>query len=740
MPARQTKHRTRPRWCARAALVMALLTLTGCFGPSHRELADEAFVAQRYETAVKHYQAALANRSSLNEDPHFVAQFNRAKVLAHIDRAQRRVKIGDHLNAVDELDKALAIDPTHSGAALLRRQAATGAAELLYQQAINQADLGDKQQAAEAINRALSYQPAHLGALRARDALAGKPSVSPEAQQAFEQGLRQVDEKRWAQAIEGFDRAVAKDASLLNARLARHEAEQPIRAANGLFEQAVELEKQKRLDATIAKIEQAKSLRPHHTGYDQRLGALLKTRNEVERWLAEAVAAMHQSQWDQGLVLARRARGAFPYHPRLDEVERDLRTSAARHYTTSATTHHAAGRLDRADTDYRKALAYAPNHGPAKRGLANTATTRANAAEHNGRMGQALLWHTQALQQANDTNTHAAIARLRSAIQGNLAIGLSFDTTRAGANGTAWDLQTRVVRRLRSDAPSFVHIDPQPGRTLARLYIATVDAGVSQARVERTHRSTDKHAFRVEREALNPRIDDLKDGVYAANHALDELRDKREDLLRRLRRAEHWLREDPGNPAKQANIDRLHRHLRANRHDIVDANRHLRHVEHRLSCEPLYVTVRATEYWPYTIETYRKSVELTGRVIVRDTHTNRKLEAVSVRQGFSEEDKTLIGANPQIGLGDDPLAFTDDAEITRQLLDRAADETVGRVLNRTIRGEVTALRAEAKAQAAAGNHAGALESRVAAAVLLEHADAKAAATYLEGLRKVETGP
>ncbi len=732
-------HRPTARVLARLLLGLALITVAGCFGPNHRQLADEAFEANRYEVAVRHYQKALADRPRLLDDPTFAAQYNLAKVRAHTDRAQRRMNEGDYLNAVDELDKALVIDPTHPGAIRLRRLAAVGAADLLYKQALNQADLGDRQQAVTAIDRALSYQPGHLLALRARDALAGKGSAMPGAQHAYEQGRQHVEHKSWAQAVAQFDHAVKTDPSLLTARLARHEARKPIREADELFASASDLKKQKRLDAAITAIERAKAIRPHHTGYDAQHRALLADRNETERLLTQAVAAMSRSQWDQGLVMVKRARAVFPYHPRLDGVESDLRTRAAMQYTAGGDAHRQAGRLDQADDDYRKALAYAPKHGPASRGLADTATTRAVAAERQNRPGQALLWHTQAHRQINTPASAEAIARLRQTLEDRHAFGVQFSNAPAGANDTAWELQARVVRQLHNTAPSSVHIAPQPGRALGRVYTATVDAGISQQSVERINRTHGTHAYQVEQAVPNPRIGRIGHDIDCADRVLDKLVDKREDLLRRIRRAEQWKRQDPDNPAKQANIDRLQRELRANRRDIIEAERDLRRVEHALLREPRTVLALVDAYWPYKIDTYRQRVELTGRVTLRDAQTNRKLEAVSIRKGYSEEDKTLVGANPAIGLGEDPLEFTDHATIRSDLLDRAAGETAERLLRRAVEGEVAALRAQAKAQSAAGDHAGALESRVAAAVLLHHADARAAATYLDGLRRIEAG-
>lgn len=737
MPAGHASNPTRrklnkPRCGAHAAMALCLLAIGGCFGPNHRELADEAFAANRYDTAVRHYQEALADRPSLSDDPAFAAQFNRAKTLAHIDRAQRRIDDGDYLNAVDELDRALAIAPSDPVATRMRQRAAAGAADLLYRQAINQADLGDEPQATEAIRRALRYRPAHLGALRARDALAGKASTSPEAQQAFEQGRQLAREQRWAPAIEAYNRAIAQDGSLLTARFARHAARQPVEAADALYTEAVELQQHKRLDAAIAKAEQAKALRPHHTGYDTRYASLLTTRNHVERWLTEAVAARRKAQWDQGLVLTKRARANFPYHPRLDEVENDLRTSAAVHHTATADTHHKAGRLDRADDAYRRALAYASGHGPARAGLAETATRRANAAERQGQSGRALLWHVEAQRHVDASHTAGAIQRLRRDIEDAHAIGLSFTATRGG------DLESRLVRQLQQAAPGFVRVAPQPGQALTRLYTATVDAGVSTPRVERVRQTNHRHAYWVDREVHNPRVDELKAKVRHAHRALDKHEHRRNELISSLRDHEHRLRKNPGDPGLEANIAHLHNLLRANRHDLQKTGRHLRHAEHLLSCEPRYVVARVEEYWPYTIETYRKRVELTGQVTLREGQTNRKVDTVSVREGFSEEDRTLVGANPAVGLGEDPLVFTDDATIRRRLADRAAAGSAERVLGRTIKAEVAALRGQAKAQAAAGDHDGALESRAAAAVLLRRADAQAAASYLDGLRRVET--
>ncbi len=157
---------------------------------------------------------------------------------------------------------------------------------------------------------------------------------------------------------------------------------------------------------------------------------------------------------------------------------------------------------------------------------------------------------------------------------------------------------------------------------------------------------------------------------------------------------------------------------RVSRRDLARKAEEVSRLRQRLAAEPGFVRQSFPAEWSYVIEHYAK----TGRVIADVQITPRGGGAgrsVRVTKVLRSEDSMIRNPNPAIGLRADGLTLPSDETVHQSLLVAAGSEGSERMLAAMMHARRSALEARSKALAAAGQAAGALETAVDAALVIE---------------------
>ncbi len=715
-------------------LLIFTLSLVGCLGPSNRQLGEEAQATGRHEAAVVHYQRAIAKSPRLARDADFMRAFNLAKRDAHVTRARRAIDEQRWVVAYNEANSATALAPQYPPAIELRRTAAHGAADNFYAQAVRHADAGKLEDAAKAVTHALDYNPAHLRSLSARDALSGSGSPVAQAQSLYTQAVRLSAERRWTEAEAAFAQVINLDPTYFPARAQRHLAALKIKQADLLYEEARDLDKQKRLDLALEKLEAAKEIRPHHTGYDRAYESLLSRRTHAEQLMTQVTASIAAGRWDQGLATIEQVKTVFPHHPRLETITVELLGRAAIAHTQRGDRHYAAGKPDAARDAYNDALRYVPKHKPAHLGLAAIAHDAGRDAEAQRLWGHALLAYTEAFEHAADTASGEDLARARAMIVQDARFAVRF-TPAAYHSADSARAESALIQALQREAPPYLAAQPLPADATPRRYQAQLSATLNRPVVTRVASQNHEHLYDVESIVPNPEVDVLRKKIHISRSRLADLRHDHRAHVQKLHRLEHQHAAEPDNDRLAHRIRSVRRDLDSIDHKMKRESRRLHDLEHALSCEPLQITVVERVGWPYTVETHRKTIAGSLRLNLVDTASGRAVQPITIDKDITEDDKLTLNANPTIGLPHNPLRFTDDGTLYQQLEEACTQAAAERLIGRLTLAESKRLRTDADRLAAAGQHAEALELRVAAATLLRWTHPQAAQTYINDLRQ-----
>jgi tetratricopeptide (TPR) repeat protein len=165
-----------------------------------------------------------------------------------------------------------------------------------------------------------------------------------------------------------------------------------------------------------------------------------------------------------------------------------------------------------------------------------------------------------------------------------------------------------------------------------------------------------------------------------------------------------------------------------------DHGLHVSRLQIQLSRTPATVRQSYQASWPYKTHYYRKSGSLDARLTIRHQPDATQIATRKIDQSFSRNDTVIEQANSSIGLHPNALDLPSDSHIRRRLLDGAAHAAAAALLSTVMQDQQTRLEARIAAHLAASELDEVLEARVAAALLLEASNRKAAAKQLDQLR------
>ncbi len=155
---------------------------------------------------------------------------------------------------------------------------------------------------------------------------------------------------------------------------------------------------------------------------------------------------------------------------------------------------------------------------------------------------------------------------------------------------------------------------------------------------------------------------------------------------------------------------------------LNDAQHEVQHIQHRLARTPTVVRHPHDTYWSYTVQRHRKIGRVKVRLSLHDAAGKELVTPETIKGGVVHEDEAVDRPNPAIGLAEDPLTLPSDERMIEQVLDGAARNITLKLLQHVTQAHADALRDEARRLEQQGERAGAVEAKVAAALVLEGID------------------
>lgn len=703
-------------------LLAAALLLGGCAARNHLRSADSAAAAGDHRSALYHYERALSHDSDLRENEDFLRNLAAAQTrVAYEDAVALRAE-GHFEAAARKLRESLRSDPGFAPSVELLAIVNGEAAQQRYAKALASADRGALDAANEHLRVALDHDPmderivSALASLRVEALPQSTPGLAD-----YRRALTLAAERKWDQAAGAQRQAVGLNPNLLPARAELALAQSQLAESRRLSDSGAARIRESRISAAIPLFEDSLAVWPYNEPASELLAIARASRAQADEKFSDAVDAAEGSDWDAAIASADAGLVIDKAHAQLRELRPALSARAATDYTRQADAHAEADELQDARDDYLRALNYRRPYAPAQRGLAGV--YHAWGADHlqNGRPGAALL-------SFNQGQTHMATAEIAQgraaalrALRDNLGMtmALSVADTPAGSAVTANRLADALTTAAHRHERSGFTLRPNQPR-----FALTVEVESAFIDEQRTSAETRTHRYTVEELRPNPR--------YA--YLLDEIDDLRVEI-NRLERDYH-SHVGPNHGHHQHDPDTHEgRHLNDLNRRIQQRRYALDRLYADLRRTPQEVPVPVTRTTNYTVETYTKTGGLTVTATLVDTVTGDEVASFTEQGSSSHRDSAVPNPQPEIGIARDPLSLPDDSQVAAQITAAAARGVASQAVEAAVMYELDALRENARAQREAGEDAAALESEVAAAVLLDMVDTNASQRVLDKLRE-----
>jgi tetratricopeptide (TPR) repeat protein len=738
----------------RVAVLLLLAIVSAVGGCAAEELIKRGDTMLAMGNAIEAeaaYLGAQVEKPKLAEDAEFVAKLQQARSRAAY---QRGVQLGGNQrweDAIAEFEQSIRIGPEAVDAPRALAEARREAAKVRHRRALELADQGKLNEAIVELRRARELDPENLDVQDALNSVEGKKEGRlQKAQQFYEQAVALQGERRWQQADERLADAIGANANHLPSRVKRRQGKRQLVEARQRRAAGKQAMADRRLDTAIASYEQALDLWPF---FDEAQGELADAR--LQRRVAQehydrAVRLAAEQQWDEAVKAALASINVFPHARDAKALLTRSRREAALAHVRVGSAMLAEGKLEEAEAAFNRALGHQADMLAAKEGLAAADRVRGDEAVKKSLWGHALLWYTRANEHVAGHEFRMAIDNARARIAERIGFRLAVGTSGAdrAARPNSADLVAAITNRLANEKPPYVElVAALPG--VATDYIATVDLSRVDVAETRTDARNLSHRYTISRQVANPEIPRLQ------------------DRLETLRREHHRLRTDFRTrcPQCRGSGKRVHgqcrgtgrlagqicpdchgtgyrdcrychgsgrssnvteRDLRRKRDEIDD-------VRDELNRTPQMVIVETAAEWPYVVETYEKRGTMVAVLRVTDA-AGKIVHSDSVQGQSTSGDATIRGANPAIGLGDDPLQLPTDHAVRQTLLAATAKESAAQLVAAAVQQRIKAAQVRAEGLSAAGDDTQAVETYIDAALLAEPLDPKEAARVLTKLR------
>lgn len=701
-------------------LALAVLVLTGCAAQKHLRKADSAMDDGNMRAALHHYERALSHRESLLEDDDFLEKLGFAQSRVAYEDAAGLRREGHYEAAARELHGALGIDPGYTAAhellAIVNREAAAAR----YGLALASADRGHLDAARNHLVVAQQHDAVNedvamaLGSLRV-DAL---PATTAGLAQ-YREGLSLAGERRWDAAGGTYREAIGLNRNLLPARAALAESEAQLAESRRLSDSGAARIRESRISAAIPLLEQSIAVWPFNDPAQASLTQARAILAQADEQFAASVAAAEASDWDTAIAAADAGLVLDKAHARLRELRPQLSVRAATDYSQRAEAHIENGELEAARDAYLRALDYKHPHAPAQRGLAGVYHTWGSAHEQAGRPGAALLHYNRGQTYMATADIAQGRSRTLSAIRNTLGMSLSIEVqdTPRGLAVSADRLAGALSQSASRNLPTGFAIDA--GQPRFTVVAEVAEASIREQRVGSTNRT---HHYRVEELRPNAEYDRLVDCIHDLQREVDRLeRDYHSHVGPNHGHHHH----DPHTPEN--------RHLNDLVERIDRKQSEIRRVNNQLRRTPRQVLVPIPYTYRYTLETHAKTGTLVIETVLMDNATGEAVEAFTDEASAEHRDTTIPAARPSIGLRDDPLLFPEDGAIANDMAGDVARTATARAIEAAVIYELDRVRAAGAEQLEAGDTEDALETEVAAAVLVGMVDSGASARVIARL-------
>ncbi|MEM9414310.1 MAG: hypothetical protein AAGA29_02375 [Planctomycetota bacterium] len=711
------------RWKRSRGLAVLLLAFSllvaGCSSQRHLRRGDAAAEAGDMRSALHYYERALASRDSLADDDDFVAKLRVAQSRVAYEDASALRQRGHFEASARKLHESLDYDPSYGAAQELLRQVNAEAATQRYTLAIESADRGNLNAANEHLRIAQAHDAMN------EDVVAAMASLRLEVLPAntlglaqFESGLALAGERRWDAAAGVYRESIGLNRNMLPARAALAEATAQLAESRRLSDSGSARIRESRISAAIPLLENALAVWPFNEPAQASLTQARTVLAEADAKFSEAVTAGEASDWDAAIAAADAGLVLDKSHARLRELRPQLSVRAATDHTERGAAHADAGELEAARDAYLRALSYKHPHRPAQRGLASVYHTWGQAHERAGRVGAALLHYNRGQQYMATREIAEGRSRSFAGIYNGLGMTLAVavDDTPRGLAVSGDRMGRALAQRAERAAPVGLSLVNEQPRFVIETEVA--EARITQQCVSSRTRT---HTYCIDEPRTNPEYTRLVDCLHQYQNELDRLeRDYHRQVCH-----DHGHHHDAACHVCSS-LSRIARRIEDKQRQISRTTRQLRNT-------PATIMVPIEHHYRYTVETHAKTGSLTIESRLMDTATGEVVETFTDEASFEDTDTTIPNARPEIGLRRDGLSLPDDSTVAGSLAHDAAQRVTRRAIEAAVMYELDRVRAVGAQQLEDGELEAALETEVAAAVLLGMVDDGASANVLRRL-------
>ncbi|MEM6505417.1 MAG: hypothetical protein AAF711_08110 [Planctomycetota bacterium] len=695
-----------------------LILLTGCAGYRHNKAGDAAVETGDMRSAVYHYERALAKKDKYARDAEFLTKLAAARSRVAYDDAKKARAEGRYETALDHLRESIRQDPGFADPEALLPAVLKEAGQWRYTQAVAAADRGSLEAARENLVRAMRHDMANESVAYAMASLEpGKLNPSTPGLSEYNRGITQSAERRWALAEETLQKSIAANAGLLPPRAALHGAREQLGASRRLQDDGRNLIDRLTMGPAIRSLEQSLEVWPYNT---QASGLLTKAKAQralADEQLALATKAAGEARWDDAIAQADSGLAIDRSHPALDELRSALPRRAAADFAKRGDGHLEKGDLDRAHQAYGRSLSYRDTNLEARVGMALVYATWAKEHEEAGRLGAALLNYAKGQAYTRNKSLDDGVVRMAAAVRDRLGMGLMISADGRGGVDPR-QLSSATLSTLAGKRSHGLAIQGQGMPYELRMSIrkATIDE-------RRTNTSRRIHKYTTQELRYNPEYDRVASRLRAAERDYDRACRAYNNATGKNHAKDH--------PDYDPHYDRL-------RKDVDRKRSRVNKLRHELSCTPRKIKVTLHHEWPYTVETFTKTGELSVVTELVDTASGKPVRSFTHQASFAQSDDRTLNSNPSVGVRHDDLRLASDGAVSAALTDQLASAAGPWAVNGIVDHRLALINASVDFYEQEGKTAEALEARVDGAVLIGLVDRKGSQASLDKLTELHT--
>ncbi len=523
------------------------------------------------------------------------------------------------------------------------------------------------------------------------------------------QGRRELVARRWDAALAKFDEAAGLEPSFETAARLRAEARQG--AADDALDRAGKAADRNQLAEASQQCERGLAYVPGHSGLLQAKASLSPggLGPQAQAQLSQATDLMNSQRWREAQAALAAMLESYPYHlaarARLATVQGKV--GEADRMLGVVQVQMRKGDLGGAEKQLAELQRLSPHNEEAKAlaatvgaqlGQARQLLGSAKAAEQSGRPGLALQQLEAARAQWPLGVAPSEIQRLQGVLRDLYPVRISWEADGPGAGlvrgGLLEKLGTGNDRRRDSFRLS-VHV--VPGQSLTQE--------VAAQRLQ--------HSYGVRQIQPNPDLPELQRQADVRRMRERDARRSYDDAVRDLRRAQQQ-QPPPDDPHRHNDIERLERRVRTASDELRRAERESESAWRRLRSAPPTVEVTTTVLWPYVQRTMRKTLAVSAVAAMSYGGTD-VVTPTQFSRSATSEDSFIEGANPQVGLGEDPLVLASDQALEASAGSAVADDVAAWAASTAHEAWARQLEASAQELERQGKTGDAVELRMAAA-------------------------